>query len=137
MSNDTQQNIESPSVYIGPVQGMHMKVFSKVYCDRVYFLCAERFETGSGFNPPPPQRHPHPVQMRVEGGGGAARVPARRVHASTGNACACSGSERNTLKTEMLNQNQHLKGPRSDHSFCMSYSTFYPAGFSFNNAGSS
>ena len=29
-------------------QGMHMKVFSKVYCDRVYFLCAERFETGSG-----------------------------------------------------------------------------------------
>ena len=37
-------------------QGMHMKVFSKikVYCDRVYFLCAERFETGSGFHPPPP-----------------------------------------------------------------------------------
>ena len=38
---------------------MHMKVFSKVYCDRVYFLCAERFETGSGFDPPP-QRHPLP-----------------------------------------------------------------------------
>ena len=33
-------------------QGMHMKVFSKVYCDRVYFLCAERFVTGSGFHPP-------------------------------------------------------------------------------------
>ena len=44
--------IESPSV---PIQGMHMKVFSKVYCDRVYFLRAERFETGSGFQPP--QRH--------------------------------------------------------------------------------
>ena len=26
--------------------------FSKVYCDGVYFLCAERFETGSGFPPP-------------------------------------------------------------------------------------
>ena len=33
-------------------QGMHMKVFSEVYCDRVYFLCADRFETGSGFDPP-------------------------------------------------------------------------------------
>ena len=42
----------SPSLSLS--QGMHMKVFSKVYCDRVYFLCAERFETGSGFHPPPP-----------------------------------------------------------------------------------
>ena len=40
-----------------------MKVFSKLYCDRVYFLCAERFETGSGFEPP--QRHP-PTQLRGE-----------------------------------------------------------------------
>ena len=29
-------------------QGMRLKVFSKVYCDRVYFLCAERFVTGPG-----------------------------------------------------------------------------------------
>ena len=29
--------------------------FSKVYCDRVYFFCAELFETGSGFHPPPVQ----------------------------------------------------------------------------------
>ena len=33
-------------------QGMRLKVFSEVYCDRVYFLCAERFVTGSGFEPP-------------------------------------------------------------------------------------
>ena len=33
-----------------------------VYCDRVYFLCAERFETGSGFHPPAARG----VQMRVE-----------------------------------------------------------------------
>ena len=26
-------------------QGMRLKVFSKVYCDRVYFLCAKRFVT--------------------------------------------------------------------------------------------
>ena len=52
--------IESPSV---PVQGMHMKVFSKVYCDRVYFLCAERFETGSGFHyPSSPSPPPYPYQ---------------------------------------------------------------------------
>ena len=41
-------------------QGMHMNFSSKVYCDRVYFLCAERFETGSGFDPPPPPRAPPP-----------------------------------------------------------------------------
>ena len=35
-----------------------MKVFSKVYCDRVYFLCSvwDRVR----FWPPPPQRHPLP-----------------------------------------------------------------------------
>ena len=33
-------------------QGMRLKVFSEVYCDRVYFWCAERFVTGSGFEPP-------------------------------------------------------------------------------------
>ena len=33
-------------------QGMHLNVFSKVYCDRVYFSCAERNMTGSGFDPP-------------------------------------------------------------------------------------
>ena len=38
-------------------QGMHLNVFSKVYYDRVYFSCAERIMTGSGFDPPP-QRHP-------------------------------------------------------------------------------
>ena len=49
-----------------------MKVFSKVYCDRVYFLCAERFDTGSGFDPPPGT----PTQLRggtpppPPGGGG-------------------------------------------------------------------
>ena len=43
---------------------MHMKVFSKVYCDRVYFLCAERFETGSGFDPPP-AAPPYPVERWV------------------------------------------------------------------------
>ena len=40
----------SPSLSLS--QGMHMIFFCKVYCDRVYFLCAERFETGSGFHPP-------------------------------------------------------------------------------------
>ena len=48
-------SIESPSV---PVQGMHMKVLiNKVHC----ILCAERFETGSGYHPqrPPP---PGPVE---------------------------------------------------------------------------
>ena len=35
-------------------QGMHLNVFSKVYCDRVFFSCAERIMTGSGFDPPPP-----------------------------------------------------------------------------------
>ena len=43
-------------------QGMHLNVFSKVYCDRVYFSCAERIMTGSEFDPPP-QRHP-PIQLR-------------------------------------------------------------------------
>ena len=61
--HSTDSRIESPSV---PVQGMHMKVFSKVHCDRVYFLCAERFETGSGFRPPAAP----PVHMKVGGGGG-------------------------------------------------------------------
>ena len=32
--------------------GYAYESFSKVYCDRVYFLCAERFVTGSGFEPP-------------------------------------------------------------------------------------
>ena len=38
--------------------------FSKVYCDRVYFLCTERIATGSGFRPPaaPP---PRPHESRV------------------------------------------------------------------------
>ena len=44
-------------------QGMHLNVFSKVYYDRVYFSCAERIMTGSGFDPPPPQRHP-PIHLR-------------------------------------------------------------------------
>ena len=48
-------------------QGMHIKFFSKVYCDRVYFLCTERFATGCIFCAPSglrqgqvfdPQRHP-------------------------------------------------------------------------------
>ena len=43
-------------------QGMHLNVFSKVYCDRVCFSCAERIMTGSGFDPPPMQRHP-PIQF--------------------------------------------------------------------------
>ena len=37
---------------------MHMKVFSKVYCDSVYILCAERFVTGSGFEPPAAPLYP-------------------------------------------------------------------------------
>ena len=54
------------SHFVSQLGGMtHMKVFSRVYCDRVYILCAERFETGSGFDPPPPQRHP-PTQLKVE-----------------------------------------------------------------------
>ena len=39
-----------------------MKVFSKVYCDRVYFLCAERFVTGWGFEPPTAP----PTHLKVE-----------------------------------------------------------------------
>ena len=42
---------------------MHIKVFSKVYCDRVYFLCAERFVTGLGFEPP--AAPPYPLESRV------------------------------------------------------------------------
>ena len=54
-------------------QGMHLNVFSKVYYDRVFFSCAERNMTGSGFDPPSgtppplsswevecPPPHPHP-----------------------------------------------------------------------------
>ena len=41
-------------------QGMHLNVFSKVYCDRVYFSCAERIMTGSGFDPP--AAPPYPVE---------------------------------------------------------------------------
>ena len=72
MIHSNYENIESPSV---PVQGMHINVFSKVYCDRVYFLCAERFETGSGFHP---QRHPRPNESRVPPpprGGGVSPSP--------------------------------------------------------------
>ena len=36
-------------------QGIYLKVFSEVYCDRMYFVCVERFETGSGFDLPPPR----------------------------------------------------------------------------------
>ena len=43
-------------------QGMHLNVFSQVYCDRVYFSCAERNMTGSGFDPPPPSGTPYPVE---------------------------------------------------------------------------
>ena len=41
-----------------------MQVFCKVYYDRVYFLCAERIATGSGFQTPaaPP---PRPLESRV------------------------------------------------------------------------
>ena len=42
-------------------QGMRLKVCSEVYCDRVYFLCAERFVTGSGFEPP--AASPYPVEI--------------------------------------------------------------------------
>ena len=42
-------------------QGMHLNVFSKVYYDRVYFSCAERNMTGSGFDPPP-AAPPYPVE---------------------------------------------------------------------------
>ena len=51
-----------------------MKVFSKVYCDRVYFLCAERFETGSGFDPPP-QRHPLPCWVVSAPPPGGVKIP--------------------------------------------------------------
>ena len=52
-----------PPLSLSLSQGVHMKVFSKVYCDRVYFLCAERFETGSGFHPPPPLKRHVPVTV--------------------------------------------------------------------------
>ena len=45
-------------------QGMHMNIFSNVYCDRVYFLCTERIATGSGFRPP--AAPPPPIHMKVE-----------------------------------------------------------------------
>ena len=35
----------------------YMQICSKVYCDRVYFLCTERIATGQVFDP---QRHPPP-----------------------------------------------------------------------------
>ena len=41
----------------------YMQICSKVYCDRVYFLCTERIATGQVFDP---QRHPPPVHMKVE-----------------------------------------------------------------------
>ena len=40
-----------------------MQVFRKVYCDRVYFLCAERIATGSGFQTP--AAPPRPLESRV------------------------------------------------------------------------
>ena len=42
--------------------GYHMQVFCKVYYDRVYFLCAERIATGSGFQTPAAP----PVHLKVE-----------------------------------------------------------------------
>ena len=39
-----------------------MEVFSKVYYDRVYFLRAERFMTGSSFQPPAA----HPDHLKVQ-----------------------------------------------------------------------
>ena len=41
---------------------MNMHVFCKVYYDRVYFLCAERIATGSGFQTPAAP----PVHLKVE-----------------------------------------------------------------------
>ena len=51
---DTQQNRES----VRTSTGYAYESFSKVYCDRVYFLCTERFETGQVFDPPaaPPSK---------------------------------------------------------------------------------
>ena len=40
-----------------------MNIFCKVYQDRVYFSCAERFKTGSGFQPP--SGTPRPFESRV------------------------------------------------------------------------
>ena len=61
-----QQHPQSDRVYPRCAilqQGMHLNVFSKVYCDRVYFSCAERIMTGSGFDPPPPPPGtPYPVE---------------------------------------------------------------------------
>ena len=34
-------------------QGMHLNVFSKVYCDRVYFSCADAIWQGQVLTPPP------------------------------------------------------------------------------------
>ena len=48
MYDDTQQNRESVHTSTG-------YAYESFYCDRVHFLCAERFETGSGFHPPPPR----------------------------------------------------------------------------------
>ena len=74
MSDDTQQNREfvrtstnepwinarSRNSLPPPTGYAYESFFSKVYCDRVYVLCDERFEIGSGFHPPPPSGTPLP-----------------------------------------------------------------------------
>ena len=56
------QLVSSASEVCNIATGYALSVFSKVYCDRVYFSCAERIMTGSGFDPPPPSGTPYPVE---------------------------------------------------------------------------
>ena len=77
---------------------MHMKVFSEVYCDMVYFLCAERFETGSGFDPPPPQWHPLPSWNL------STPPPPPRVHDHVAARCHYSNLQRAWGRTWRVSQ---------------------------------
>ena len=73
--------IASPSV---PVQGMNMEVLVGRVLRQGVFLCAERFETGSGFRPP--SGTPRPNESRVP-------------HAPTGYARYAPGGEKDILFT--------------------------------------
>ena len=48
-------------------QGMHMKVLSKLYCDRVYFCAPSGLRQGQVFTrpPPPPAARPRHRPMEV------------------------------------------------------------------------
>ena len=108
-------------------QGMHLNVFSKVYYDRVYFSCAERIMTGSGFDPPPPAAPPYPLEKSS-----AHPPPPPQGRGITTSSC-------NTLlKSDVTHQNDHVVHCHGSHecwfTLCQFHCQFHSRQQSLHNS---